>query len=71
MSDAVENEMYQELYAIRSYLQSMDVRSEVIAIRMELEKLNAQMAALTKALGANINPADIMPKSKGTFGFLR
>lgn len=71
MSDAVENEMYQELYAIRSSLQSMDVRSEVIAIRMELEKLNSQMAALTKALGANINPADIGPKSKGTFGFLR
>lgn len=71
MSDAIENEIYQELYAIRSLLQSMDVRSEVIGIRQELQKLNGQIAALNRAMGNPVEAAGIQKDSKGMFGFLR
>lgn len=68
----MENEIYQELYAIRSSLQSMDLRSELVAIRQLLERMNAQLTALTKAAGgAPVEMEDVKQKPKGMFGFLR
>ncbi|MFH1125587.1 MAG: hypothetical protein V1703_00535 [Candidatus Altiarchaeota archaeon] len=72
MSDAIENEIYQELYAIRSLLQSMDIRSEVLAVRQELQKVNAQLAALNKSAGVSTDTLEeAKQKPRGAFGFLR
>lgn len=72
MSDAIENEIYQELYAIRSVLQSIDLRSEMMGIRQELQKINAQLAGLNRAAGvAPESIEDVKQKPKGVFGFLR
>jgi len=70
MSEALENEMYQELYAIRSALQSMDVRSELMAIRQDLQKMNAHLASISRALGGT-PVEEVKEKSKGFFGFLK
>lgn len=73
MEEAILNEIYQELYAIRSALQSMDIRSELSGVRQELRQINAQLAGLNRAAGVQVeNPADMKdnPK-KGMFGFLR
>ncbi len=70
MSDELENEMYQELYAIRSALQSMDVRSELMSIRQDLQKMNAYLASISKAVGGT-PIEEVKEKSKGLFGFLK
>ena len=71
MGDAMENEMYQELYTIRSVLQSMDLRSELVAMRQELQKMNTQLASMNRAMGGTPeNIEEVKEKSKGMFGFL-
>ncbi|MBM3309391.1 MAG: hypothetical protein FJY77_03970 [Candidatus Altiarchaeales archaeon] len=50
MSDAIENEIYQELYAIRSSLQSVDLRYELSGIRQELQRANAQLEKICNLL---------------------
>ncbi|MDD5112282.1 MAG: hypothetical protein PHG85_07040 [Candidatus Altiarchaeota archaeon] len=72
MSDAVENEIYQELYAIRSLMQSMDMR-ELSTIRQELQKVNQQLASINAAVGgAPPGPGDDMKqRTKGMLGFFK
>jgi hypothetical protein len=72
MGEAMENEMYQELYAIRSLLQSMDLRSELVAIRQELQKNSAQLASIARSMGGTTeNVEEVKEKQKGMFGFLK
>jgi len=72
MSDAVENEIYQELYTIRSLLQSMDMR-ELGTIRQELQKMNQQLANISTALGGTppVPTDDTKQHNKGMLGFFK
>ena len=70
MSDAINHEIYQELYAIRSRIESMDMRSEVSSILQELQRINVQLEKLTKALTGSSGSMDDAPSSDKKFGFL-
>jgi hypothetical protein len=53
MSDAMLNEIYQELYAIRAELQSMNMRGELQTIQGLLEKLVSEVESLNRNVSAS------------------
>ena len=57
MSDAYAQEMYQELYAIRAEMQSMNIRSELVTIEELLRQIYSEMTRLR----ADINKISDMP----------
>jgi hypothetical protein len=72
MSDAYQNEIYQELYAIRAQLQSMDYRSDMVNILQELRNINKQLTVLTKLVGGPQDSSQpTVEKPKGIFKFMR
>lgn len=77
MGDEMLNEIYQELYAIRAEMQSMNIRSSLESMRGTLDQIRAEIIKLNRSLGgpsaggpsAGGSGEGVEEPSKKRFGF--